>query len=117
MRSPSLSSRLNQEHNERVNGDQGQTGHPGKISGQQQIRLSGLASTSIPAKINTITTKRLGLPKEKQLSKQPILNSTNTNQKRSLICGTWNIRRGLINKELEIKLILEKDEIDVPNRN
>ena len=58
----------------------------------------------------------MGFPKEKRLPKQPkqpILNSNNPNQKRPLICGTWNIKRGLINKELEIKLILEKDEIDI----
>ena len=46
----------------------------------------------------------------------PIKPKESTNKfksNRKLICATWNIKRGLIKRELEIKLLLKNENVDV----
>ena len=40
-------------------------------------------------------------------------NNTKTLEKRHLIIGTWNVRRGLVRRELEIIELLRKENLDV----
>ena len=40
-------------------------------------------------------------------------SNTNTNKKRKIRIGTWNVRRGLVKRENEIRLLLQSEDIDI----
>ena len=99
-------------HYEGAHGYKSETRHPSQKTGKNdlKIRQPKLEKAKHPKEIHPGTTQRMGLSEKKPITKKSILKN---NKAPDPNFGCWNIRRGLVKRELEIRELLNKQDLPV----